>query len=130
MAALEEEGNYEKYVLWGLMIHEGTSAVSGHYKICIKVGEEQWNEYNDRTVTAVSRERIENYKQRGEICCLFYRRPVLLCNLARVPVPLQLKTLVGQEEAETKREIDKARLLQLLYQETESAGILLDYELR
>ena len=54
MATLEEEGNYEKYFLWALMIHEGTSAVSGHYKICINVGEDRWNEYNDRNVTTVS----------------------------------------------------------------------------
>ena len=52
---LEQEGNYEKYVLWALMIHEGTSAVSGHYKICINVGEDNWNEYNDRIVTPISK---------------------------------------------------------------------------
>ena len=56
--ALEQEGNYEKYVLWALMIHEGTSAVSGHYKICINVGEDKWNEYNDRTVISIDKEQI------------------------------------------------------------------------
>ena len=98
------------------MIHEGTSAVSGHYKICINVGDDKWNEYNDRTVTPITKERIENYKKRGEICCLFYRRPVLDCNLQRIPVTLSLKTYINQQEKETRREIDKARLLQLLYQ--------------
>lgn len=109
------------------MIHEGASASYGHYKVCIHLGGDLWNEYNDRTVTSISKEKIQSYKDKGEICCLFYRRPALICDGSRIPVSHSLKSLVTNEERQVKRELDKARLLQSLYQETESAGILLDF---
>jgi ubiquitin C-terminal hydrolase len=93
---LEEEGSSETYVLWAVMIHEGTSAVHGHYKVCISIND-NWFEYNDRIVRAIPAARIEEFKNKGEICCLFYRRPSLLCDSQRIPVPLSLKTLVGQQ---------------------------------
>jgi hypothetical protein len=83
------------------MIHQGASAVHGHYKVCITIGD-AWFEYNDRTVTAVPNQKIEEYKARGEICCLFYRRPTLLCDNQRIPIPLALKNLVSQQEKLTK----------------------------
>ena len=39
------------------MIHQGTTATSGHYKICIK-NNDQWNEYNDRIVTNIPLSKI------------------------------------------------------------------------
>jgi ubiquitin C-terminal hydrolase len=77
------------------MIHQGSSAVHGHYKVCILIND-NWFEYNDRIVTPVPASRIDDYKAKGEICCLFYRRPTLLCDSQRIPVPMSLKNLVGQ----------------------------------
>lgn len=108
------------------MIHEGSSAIHGHYKVCIKINE-NWFEYNDRIVKNIPSSRIDEYKNKGEICCLFYRRPNLICDSQRLPITHTLKALVGHQEKMTKMEIDKARLLQCLYQETESANILLEH---
>lgn len=54
---LEEEGNYETYLLWAVMIHQGPSAVHGHYKVCININD-RWFEYNDRIVSAIPSEKI------------------------------------------------------------------------
>jgi hypothetical protein len=59
---------------------------------------------------------VLEYKRKGEICCLFYRRPSLACNNQRFAIPINLKHLVVQNEKKIKSEIDKARLLQMLYQ--------------
>lgn len=83
------------------MIHEGSSAIHGHYKVCIKIND-NWLEYNDRIVKNIPSSRIDEYKVRGEICCLFYRRPNLICDSQRLPIPLSLKNLVGQQEKMTK----------------------------
>ena len=99
------------------MIHQGSSAVSGHYKVCINI-DGSWVEYNDRLVTSIPDSKIQEYKVKGEICCLFYRRCSLVCDSQRIPVPGSLKLLVNKQENFVKCEIDKARLLQHLYQET------------
>ncbi len=116
-------------MLWGVMIHEGTSPVFGHYKLCLLLGD-TWYEFNDKKVTVISRKEVDGYRDRGEICCLFYRRPLLICNSDKMPVPFPLKNAVSQYERQLKRDIDKARILQALYQETESTSLLLEYEMR
>jgi len=47
------------------MIHEGKTAGYGHYKVCIHLGGDIWNEYNDKTVTSISKDRIQAYKEKG-----------------------------------------------------------------
>lgn len=42
MEKIGEEGNFETYNLWAVMIHEGTTANSGHYKLCIKFDQDKW----------------------------------------------------------------------------------------
>lgn len=98
------------------MVHEGTSAVYGHYKLCLLLGDEQWYEFNDKNVSLTSKEVIYGYRDRGEICCLFYRRPLLVCNAKKIPIPFPLKNAVGVFERQIKKDIDKARILQQLYQ--------------
>ncbi len=77
------------------MIHEGNSAIFGHYKLCLSLGED-WYEFNDKIVKKINRESIKGYSDRGEICCLFYRRPTLICDNKKIPIPFQLKNSVTQ----------------------------------
>ena len=105
-------------------MHQGTSASFGHYKLCLLLDEE-WFEFNDKEVKKISKGVVEDYKIKGEICCLFYRRPLLVCNNNKIPVPFPLKNGVSQFEREFKGDIDKARVLQTLYQESESLPLLL-----
>jgi uncharacterized UBP type Zn finger protein len=51
-------------MLWGVMIHCGKSAESGHYKLCIKVGD-NWVEFNDRRTSVISEAKIKEYKEKG-----------------------------------------------------------------
>ena len=77
------------------MVHQGTSATFGHYKLCLNLSD-QWFEFNDKHVSKISRATVDGYKDKGEICCLFYRRPTLICNDNKIPVPYPLKTSVSK----------------------------------
>ncbi len=55
----------------------------------------KWIEFNDRKVDSISMEKIENYSKKGQICCLFYRRPTLVCNDKKVAIPGSLKTIIS-----------------------------------
>lgn len=46
------------------MIHEGTSATYGHYKLCLHLGDE-WYEFNDKNVGLISRDVVDGYRDRG-----------------------------------------------------------------
>ena len=50
---LQEDGSFQTYHLWAVMIHQGQTANHGHYKICIKINQ-NWFEYNDIKVTNIS----------------------------------------------------------------------------
>lgn len=99
------------------MIHCGKSAESGHYKLCLSVNGE-WIEFNDRRTDIISEEKIKEYKRKGEICCLFYRRSTLICQSDKNQVPATLKKLVQEKEKSIFEKIDNARILQSLYQES------------
>lgn len=75
-----------------------------------------WVEFNDRSVYKITYDKIEIYKQKGHICCLFYKRSSLLCTNKKVPITGQLKNKVNEIERKIILEIDKARVLQNLYQ--------------
>lgn len=49
------------------MIHCGTTAESGHYKICIKIDpiNNVWVELNDRRTDEIPQEKIMEYKKKG-----------------------------------------------------------------
>jgi ubiquitin C-terminal hydrolase len=46
------------------MVHQGNSAVFGHYKLCLLLNDE-WYEFNDKKVSKISREGVEDYKAKG-----------------------------------------------------------------
>lgn len=77
------------------MVHQGTSAVFGHYKLCLLLAE-QWYEFNDKQVSLSSSAAVEAYRDKGEICCLFYRRPELICTSKKTAIPFSLKNSVTQ----------------------------------
>jgi ubiquitin C-terminal hydrolase len=79
------------------MVHQGNSATFGHYKLCLLLSEE-WYEFNDKHVSKIDRSAVDEYKNKGEICCLFYRRPLLACNNNKIPIPFPLKNSVSKFE--------------------------------
>jgi len=58
LAALEKEENCERYVLWGVMVHQGNSATFGHYKLCLLLSDE-WYEFNDKHVSKINKAAID-----------------------------------------------------------------------
>ena len=78
------------------MIHCGTTADSGHYKICIKVDPQKnvWAELNDRRTEDITYDKILEYKKRGEICCIFYKRSTLVSQPEKAQIPSSLKKFV------------------------------------
>lgn len=110
------------------MIHCGKTAESGHYKLCILINGD-WIEFNDRRTEIVKEEKIKDYKKKGEICCLFYRRSTLICQSEKMQVPASLKKLVQEEEKKICEKIDNARILQSLYQEYETVSLLYEFEM-
>jgi uncharacterized UBP type Zn finger protein len=46
------------YALWGLMIHEGTSPTSGHYKVILNTDDNIWTEFNDKKVKIIQKSDI------------------------------------------------------------------------
>ena len=108
------------------MIHCGKSAESGHYKLCLRINGE-WVEFNDRKAEVISEYKVKEYKKKGEVCCLFYRRSSLVCQSEKFQVPATLKKLVQEEEKKVFQKIDNARVLQALYQEFETVNILFEF---
>lgn len=98
------------------MIHCGKGAESGHYKVCIRNKDNTWVEFNDRRTDEVSAEKIAQYKKKGEVCCIFYKRNNLVCQSDSSQVPASLKQLVQKEEGRLIYKIDQARVSQALYQ--------------
>ena len=68
--------------------------------MCIKVDEhrDSWVEFNDRRTDQVPSTKIEEYKKKGDICCLFYKRSTLVCRSEKCPIPINLKKMVKEEE--------------------------------
>lgn len=62
-----------------MMIHEGSSANSGHYKVLLQI-DGKWTEFNDRKVGVISEDKVNAYNEKGQVCCLFYKRPALACS--------------------------------------------------
>ena len=46
------------------MVHQGTSATFGHYKLCLNQAD-QWYEFNDKYVSKITRETVDGYRDRG-----------------------------------------------------------------
>lgn len=109
-----------------MMIHEGSDPNYGHYKVIFLTETNQWVEFNDRKVEYITDQKVEAYRKKGQICCLFYKRPSLVCTDKKVPITGSLKSKVQEIERKIVLEIDKARVLQNLYQLSESSGYLVD----
>ena len=82
------------YHLWGMMIHQGNTATSGHYKVVLNTDQDKWVEFNDRKVYPIDQAKIDTYSKKGQICCLFYRRPTLICTQKKVALSGALKSKV------------------------------------
>ena len=112
-----------------MMIHEGSTATSGHYKVLLQL-DGKWTEFNDRKVEIISEQKVNSYSDKGQVCCLFYKRPALICSEKKVPITGALKAKVQEIEKNILQEIDNARILQNLYLMNESSGFLTEYEIK
>ena len=56
----------EVYQLYGVLVHEGKKAESGHYYVYLKV-DGQWYKFNDQEVSIASKEQVFEYNFGGEI---------------------------------------------------------------
>lgn len=54
------------YELYGVLVHEGIKAESGHYYVYLKV-DGQWYKFNDQEVSLATKEQVFEYNFGGEI---------------------------------------------------------------
>ena len=54
------------YQLYGVLVHEGSKAESGHYYVYLKV-EGQWYKFNDQEVSRASQQQVFDYNFGGQI---------------------------------------------------------------
>lgn len=101
----------EQYELYGVVVHCGISADSGHYYTFAKDAQE-WYKFNDRAVTEVTEEELGSIESPVTPYILFYSRIdyVEPANLPRALLPSQLEAALSNDDADYNTQKKKQQI--------------------